>query len=120
MKNFVAIDFETAMAHHICAVGIVAVEAGQIVDEYYSLVQPPDNAYSWFTVKVHGIRPEDTEHAPTFYQVYPEIKRRLWGQVVVAHNESFDRRVLQQSMRDNMMDYSDLNIADKWECTMRA
>lgn len=120
MKNFVAIDFETAMAHHICAVGIVAVEDGQVVDEYYSLVQPPDNAYSWFTVKVHGIRPEDTINAPTFYQVYPEIKKRLYGKLVVAHNESFDRRVLQQSMRDNMMDYSDLNIADKWECTMRA
>ncbi len=29
--NFVAIDFETAVRHHICAVGIVTVENGEII-----------------------------------------------------------------------------------------
>lgn len=117
--SFVAIDFETAMAHHICAVGIVTVEDGEIVDEYYTLVQPPDNEYNYFTIRVHGITPEQTLSAPTFYQIYPEIKKRLQGKVVVAHNEGFDRGVLTKTMRDNTMDYEDLELAEKWECTMK-
>lgn len=117
--SFVAIDFETAIQHHICAVGIVTVLGGNIVDEYYTLVQPPENEYSYFTIKVHGITPEQTVEAPTFYQIFPEIQKRLQGKVVVAHNEGFDRGVLMKSMRDNSLDYELLELADKWECTMQ-
>ena len=34
MSNFVAIDFETAVRHHIDAVGIVTVENGEIIEEF--------------------------------------------------------------------------------------
>jgi DNA polymerase-3 subunit epsilon len=117
--SFVAIDFETAVKHHVCAVGIVTVVDGEIVDEYHTLIQPPENEYSYFTIRVHGITPDQTLNAPSFYQVYPEIKKRLENQTVVAHNESFDRNVLTKTMRDNTMDYEDLNIAEKWECTVK-
>lgn len=118
-NSFVAIDFETAMKHHICAVGIVTVEDGEIVDEYYTLIQPPENEYSYFTIRVHGITPEQTLNSPTFYQAYPEIKKRLEGKHIVAHNEGFDRGVLAKTMRDNTMDYEDLNIPEKWDCTVK-
>lgn len=117
--NFVAIDFETAVSHHICAVGIVSVDNGVIVDEYYTLIQPPRNEYNWYCINVHGITPKDTLHAPTFEKVYPEIKKRLSNRVVVAHNESFDRPVLTKTMRDYNLDYEELNIADMWECTLK-
>ncbi len=117
--NFVAIDFETAVKHHICAVGIVTVEDGAVVEEYYSLVQPPNNEYNWYCTQVHGITSFDTEDALTFEQIYPEIKKRLKNKLVVAHNESFDRNVLIKSMQDNGLCYDQLNIADRWECTMK-
>jgi len=117
--NFVAIDFETAVSHHVCAVGIVTVEDGCIAEKYYSLVQPPDNYYNWRTVEVHGIRPQDTVQAPLFCDIFPEIQKRLEGKLVVAHNESFDRNVLKKSMADNCLDYDELNISDRWECTMK-
>lgn len=117
--DFVAIDFETAKLHHICAVGIVTVKNSKIVDEYYSLVQPPFNEYNWHTIQVHGIQPEDTEDSPLFSEVYDEIYQRLVGKVVVAHNESFDRNVLKKSMNDYRMRYEELEISDRWECTMR-
>ena len=117
--TFTAIDFETAQAHHICAVGIVRVENGKIVEEFHSLIKPPGNEYSWHTIQVHGIHPEDTENKPTFLEIYPEIKKRLKGRVVVAHNELFDRNVLSKSMRDNGIPYSDLEIADRWEDTVK-
>lgn len=42
MKDFVAIDFETANAERcsVCSVGIVIVKDGEIVDKFYSLIQP--------------------------------------------------------------------------------
>ncbi len=117
--NFVAIDFETAVKHHICAVGIVTVENCIIVDEYYSLIQPPNNEYNWYCTQVHGITSIDTENALTFAEIFPEIRSRLENKLVVAHNESFDRNVLKKSMLDNRLDYEELNIGDRWECTMK-
>ncbi|MFT6715893.1 MAG: DNA polymerase-3 subunit epsilon [Saprospiraceae bacterium] len=117
--DFVAIDFETAMSHHICSVGIVTVENGEITDEYHALIQPPENEYNYHTIKVHGITPQDTLTAPTFYQIYPEIEKRLKGRTVVAHNEKFDRNVLIKTMRDNSMDYEMLNLPAQWECTLK-
>ena len=42
MKNFAAIDFETANEQRtsVCSVGIVIVREGEIVDTYYSLIRP--------------------------------------------------------------------------------
>lgn len=117
--NFTAIDFETATAYHPCSVGIVTVENGIIVDEYMTLIKPPRNEYSPFTIAVHGIHSRDTINAKTFAQVYPEIKKRLQNRVVVAHNESFDRNVLAKSMALYGLDYGELNIGSRWECTVK-
>jgi DNA polymerase-3 subunit epsilon len=117
--TFTAIDFETATAYHPCSVGIVTVENGVIVDEYVTLIKPPRNEYSHFTIAVHGIYPRDTINAKTFAQVYPEIKKRLQNRVVVAHNESFDRNVLAKSMALYGLNYEELNIGSRWECTVK-
>ena len=119
MPTFTAIDFETAIRHHICAVGIVTVENGIIIDEYHTLIKPPNNEYNWHNIQVHGITELDTHDAPTFDEIYPEIKKRLQGKIVVAHNESFDRSVLQKTMSENGFDYSELKVSDRWECTMK-
>ncbi|MEL1239698.1 3'-5' exonuclease [Flavobacterium flavipallidum] len=117
--TFTAIDFEIATAFHPCSVGIVTVENGIVVDEFVTLIQPPNNQYNPFTIQVHGIYPSDTARAQNFLQVFPEIQKRLQNRVVVAHNESFDRNVLAKSMAYYGLNYTDLNIADKWECTVK-
>lgn len=119
--SFVAIDFETATGYRdsACAVGIVTVENGIIIDEYSTLIQPPENQYWRNNIMVHGITPEMTASAPEFYAIYPEIKKRLQGQIIVAHNEPFDRSVLKSVMRMYQFDYDELMIAEKWECTLR-
>jgi len=120
MKNsFIAIDFETAISHHICSVGIVTIENGEIADEFHALIQPPNNKYNWHNKQVHGITENDTKNVSLFNEIYPEIKKRIHGKRIVAHNESFDRSVLSKTMIDYNIDYSDLNISNKWECTMK-
>jgi DNA polymerase III subunit epsilon len=117
--DFVAIDFETAIGHHICSVGIVTFEGGKVIEEFHALIQPPDNNYNWHNIQVHGITEEDTVNSPNFKGVYPDIEKRLKGRKVVAHNESFDRRVLSQTMSDFGIEYSTLDIPVKWECTLK-
>jgi len=120
MENtFTAIDFETANSHHICAVGIITVKNGRITDEYSALIQPPGNKYNYRTIQVHGIKPEDTQNEPSFDKIYPEIKKRLQAKTIVAHNESFDRNVLRKTMEYYGIAYTDLQIADQWECTLK-
>jgi DNA polymerase-3 subunit epsilon len=49
MKDFVAIDFETANVERcsVCSVGIVIVKDGEIVDKFYSLIQPEPDYYCY-------------------------------------------------------------------------
>ncbi len=119
--NFTAIDFETATGKRssACAVGIVTVENGTIIDTYHSLIQPPGNEYFGMNISVHGIYPEDTAEAPTFADLYPEIRSRLQSRTIVAHNESFDRSVLRRTMEYYSLDYNDMGLPERWECTMR-
>lgn len=117
--NFTAIDFETAIAFHPCSVGIVTVENGIIVDEFVSLIKPPRNEYSPFTIAVHGIHPRDTINEKSFSQVFPEIQKRLQNRIIVAHNESFDRNVLMKSMALYGLNYNNLNIGNRWQCTVK-
>ena len=99
--TFTAIDFETATGfpHSACAVGIVTVNDGIITDKFYSLIQPPENEYWYRNIQVHGIRPQDTMNEKTFDSLFPTIQKLLYGRKIVAHNEVFDRNVLQKTMK---------------------
>lgn len=68
MRDFVALDFETANGKRssICSVGAVVVKNGEIVDLFYSLVKPTPNYYAWFCQEVHGLGYLDTDDADFF------------------------------------------------------
>lgn len=119
--SFTAIDFETATANQnsACAIGLVMVEQGIIVEEFYSLIQPPQNQYMWQTTRVHGIRPRDTADAPTFKELFPRILPLINNRIMVAHNELFDRGVLRKTMNYYNLPYDSLGLMEKWECTFR-
>lgn len=119
--NFTAIDFETATgyAHSACAVGIITVEDGIITDEYYTLIQPPNNEYWYQNIMVHGIKPIETLAEKTFDDLFPEIRKRIQGRTIVAHNEQFDRNVLIKTMKYYGLYYDELDLAERWECTCR-
>lgn len=119
--TFTAIDFETATGFHhsACAIGIVTVENSVIVEEFYSLIQPPENEYWYKNILVHGIKPFETSDEKTFDRIYPEIKKRVAGKKIVAHNEQFDRNVLIKTMQYYGLDYDELELNERWECTCK-
>lgn len=90
--NFAAIDFETANRHRssICSVGVVVVRNGEVAEKVYRLVRPRPNFYSRFNTEVHGLTGADTDEAPEFEDVWPEIDALIDGLPLVAHNAPFD------------------------------
>lgn len=119
--TFTAIDFELATAAYtsVCAVGIVKVVDGVIVEQFHSLVRPPKNEYMWQTTRVHGLKAKDTASAPSFLELFPEIQPYLSDAKMVAHNEKFDREVLMKTMNYYGLEYKTLGLAPLWECTSK-
>ena len=68
MKDFAAIDFETANEQRtsVCSVGVVIVRDGEIVDHYYSLIRPEPEYYTYWNTRVHGLTLADTQDALSF------------------------------------------------------
>lgn len=101
MKNFTAIDFETASGYRnsICQVGLVQVEDGIITSSLNLLVQPPKNFYWSNFIDIHGITPAMTANKPTFNQIWHLIAPFITNRNVVAHNGfGFDFPVLDKTL----------------------
>ena len=98
--DFVAIDFETATSdpNSACAVGLAFVVGLEVVATTHRLIQPPGNQYAQGNIHVHGIYPEDTEHAPDFLTVWQELHPMLAGRALIAHNARFDMSVIKASL----------------------
>lgn len=98
--DFVAIDFETATGdpNSACAVGLAFVVGLEVVATTHHLIQPPGNRYDQGNIHVHGIYPEDTEHAPDFLTVWQQLHPMLEGKALIAHNARFDMSVIKASL----------------------
>lgn len=106
---FVALDFETANGKRtsICSVGMVKVINHQIIETFYTLVNPND-FFAQKNIEVHGIFPEDVEDAPNFSEVYPYMLKFIDDLPIVAHNAAFDMNVLHQSIKQNNIQTPDM------------
>lgn len=129
MKDFIAIDFETAneCASSVCSIGAVLVRDGEIVKTFYSLIKPEPDYYKWFCQKVHGLGHEDTENADVFPHVWKRMENELLENAVilsedtqgqdnavplVAHNACFDGRCLREVFACYRMDYPEFVLHD--------
>ena len=95
--NFIALDFETATheRNSACELGICVVENSEIVETKSWLIKPPSYPYfNSHNINVHGIYPEDVKNAPTFDEIWSEVEETLYGNLMIAHNASFDASVL--------------------------
>ncbi len=119
--TFIALDFElaTGKRNSVCSIGIAVFKKGKLTKEFYSLVKPPNNEYHWGNSRVHKIKAKHTINSPTFKDIYPEVKTILQNtKLMVAHNEGFDRDVLEKVMTHYKLNYSELNLPKPWEDTV--
>ena len=118
MKDFAAIDFETANACRcsVCSVGIVIVRDGKIVDKFYSLIYPRPGYFTYWTTQVHGLTLRDVENALPFPEVWKQMAPKLNGLPLVAHNSPFDEGCLKAVFKEYQLDYPHY----EFYCTCRA
>ncbi len=95
VRRFAAIDFETAnrRSDSACAVGVVVVSDGRIVERIYELIRPTTREFEF--THIHGLSWFDVRAAPTFGELWPGILARVGAvDFWAAHNAPFDRGVL--------------------------
>lgn len=99
--TWTAIDFETANQDRgsVCAVGLVRVSDGRVVDRFGTLIRPPGPAafFSRHNTAVHGLTADDVRGAPTWESVLERILDFSGGGPLVAHNAAFDMGALRQA-----------------------
>ena len=64
LRDFIAIDFETAnqQPSSVCSVGVVMVRDGQIVDSFYSLILPFFDIYYFQKISASRVFTVETEN----------------------------------------------------------
>lgn len=99
--NFIAMDFETASAKRFsaCSLSLAVVRHNQIVDEFYSLINP-QTPFNWRNIQIHGIHEKDVLNAPTFPEIWQHIAQFYTpDKLVIAHNATFDNSVLKNTLK---------------------
>jgi DNA polymerase III subunit epsilon len=96
--DFTAIDFETANSSSAsaCSVGLVKVRDGRMVDSAYWLIKPPigyDEFWEWNS-RIHGLVAADVVDAALWTEQLPDLVTFADGDILVAHNASFDMGVI--------------------------
>ena len=93
--RYIAFDVETPNHNNdrMSAIGISVIENGEIIDEFYSLVNP-ETFYDPFNVQLTGISEDLTANQPTFSELWETIEPKLSSGILVAHNATFDLSVL--------------------------
>ena len=98
VDGITVLDFETASERRdsACQLGLVRVERGLVVARRCWLIKPPENRFT-FTY-LHGIDALTVAQAPSFAQVWRELAPYVAGNVLAAHNASFDMGVLRATL----------------------
>ncbi len=79
----------TASFDRITEIGLIEVEHGALVREWSTLVNP-EMRIPPFIEALTGISNDMVALAPTFAEVAQELKARLHGKLLIAHNARFD------------------------------
>lgn len=101
VKNrYIVFDIETPNARNdkICSIGIVVLEDKDIVQEYYSLIDP-ETYFDALNIKINGISQKDIKGHPNFKTIWNEIKDIMSSGLLIAHNAPFDMSVLAKTLK---------------------
>ena len=99
--RWIAFDVETPnfANDRMSAIGVVVLEDGEIVDRFYSLVNPEER-FDSFNISLTGITPFMVRNSPTFPKLWTRLEPVFASGILVAHNAPFDLGVLNKCLRD--------------------
>ncbi|CEN48182.1 conserved hypothetical protein [Capnocytophaga canimorsus] len=99
---YAILDIETTGGQYnqegITEIAIYQFDGHQVTDQFISLINP-EREIQPFVVKLTGINNQMLRNAPKFFEVAKRIVEITEGCTLVAHNASFDYRILQTEFR---------------------
>lgn len=99
---YAILDIETTGGQYneegITEIAIYKFDGHEIVDQFISLVNP-EKPIQPFVVKLTGINNAMLRSAPKFYEIAKRIIEITSGCILVAHNTSFDYRILRMEFK---------------------
>jgi len=97
--DYAIIDLETTGGkpedEAITEIAVYRFDGNEITDRLISLVNP-ERPIHWYVQKLTGINSKMLRRAPKFYEIAKRVLEITDGAVIVAHNASFDYRVLKK------------------------
>lgn len=107
--NFVSVDFETLTPEltSACAIGLVKVVKGIIVQKFFSLIKPIPDGRKERNSFVHGITDDMLVDAPTYKELFPQIENFFESHNIACHNAGTDINII-----DRLHNYYELRIDD--------
>jgi DNA polymerase-3 subunit epsilon len=92
--EFIAIDVETACSGQssICQIGIAIFQSDRLIHCERRYINPETQFLSSH-IKLHGISNSHVTHAPTWKDIYPELRRVIGVRTIINHT-FFDRAAL--------------------------
>jgi DNA polymerase-3 subunit epsilon len=118
-RYFMVFDTETTdYSGYIVSIACILydIQENKILDSMYTLVNP-QTEISAGAQKVHKISQEDVKDAPSFIEIWPEIKKYYDQQCnIVGHNIGFDLRVIERELdRANFPELPPVKVFDTME-----
>jgi DNA polymerase III epsilon subunit family exonuclease len=102
-RSFTAVDLETTSSDtkkaEIVQIAAVRVRNGEIVNEIHSFVKPP-HPIPQDATDFNGISNDDVSSAPSFQDLWPQVREFCGDDVIVAHNGyEYDFLLLRRMVR---------------------
>lgn len=116
-ENLIFIDLETTGANNlrdrITEVGLCEVQNGKLIRQWSSLINP-ETSIPPFIEQLTGITADMVADAPRFSEIARDLKDKLSGKVLVAHNVRFDYGFLKSEFRREEIDFNEKTL-----CTVK-
>jgi DNA polymerase III subunit epsilon len=113
LKMYAILDIETTGGQFneegITEIAIYKFDGHEIVDQFISLVNP-EIPIQPFVVKLTGINNAMLKSAPKFFEIAKRIIEITQDCVIVAHNATFDYRILRTEFRRLGYDFKAKNL----------
>jgi DNA polymerase-3 subunit epsilon len=110
---YAIIDIETSGGKFneegITEIAVYKFDGEHVIDKFISLVNP-ERSIDPFVVQLTGITDQMVRNAPKFYEVAKRIIEITQDCIFVAHNVSFDYRVMQTEFRRLGFEYERLTL----------
>jgi DNA polymerase-3 subunit epsilon len=107
IKDFIAIDFETANPKRwsACQIGITKVVDGHIINTMSYMINP-NTEFDNVNIKIHGIRKDDVSDAPDFKTLWNDTLKSIFDEatIIASHHADFDISVLHSCLTRYQID----------------